>query len=259
MGMSISMLSDAVEANHCAMCQMKDDTAAILVLNSFLNKSSTSNSLVPGCYHIHIQTKFFFIAGLRNLVDWNKSCFSIPESQYFFPWKRHIILLSRKLLMKLLFLMMKITLTNCNSKVELWSCQGACELKAFPQPAEEENQSLSLSVNSVTETDVQQTRYQSVAGSCGTSFLSSCKRLSTPSPSLCCKTSAILVTSRLLAAKVCSLLLSVAVEGYCWQLFSTLLQPLLHHLPFIICNSEHIIKFSIHFGRLRITRVSMAS
>jgi hypothetical protein len=69
MGMSISMLSDAVEANHCAMCQMKDDTAAILVLNSFLNKSSTSNSLVPGCYHIHIQTKFFFIAGLRNLVD----------------------------------------------------------------------------------------------------------------------------------------------------------------------------------------------
>jgi hypothetical protein len=142
----------------------------------------------------------------------------------------------------------------------LWSCQGTCELKAFPQPAEEDIQSLSLSVDSVTETDVQQTRYQSVPGSCGTRFLSSCKRLSALSPSLCCKTSAICHISRLLAAKVRSLLLSVAVEGYCWQLFSTLLQPLLHHLPlYYICNSEHIIKFSIHFGWLRITRVSMAS
>jgi len=74
------------------------------------------------------------------------------------------------------------THTNCNSKVQLWSCQGACELKALPQPAEEDIQSLSLSVNSVTETDVQQMRYQSVPGSCRTS------------PSLCCKTSAILVT-----------------------------------------------------------------
>jgi hypothetical protein len=37
----------------------------------------------------------------------------------------------------------------------LWSCWGACELKAFPQPAEEDIQSLGLSVNSVTETDVQ--------------------------------------------------------------------------------------------------------
>jgi hypothetical protein len=86
------------------------------------------------------------------------------------------------------------THTNCNSKVQLWSCQGACELKALPQPAEEDIQSLSLSVNSVTETDVQQMRYQSVPGSCRTSFLSSCKRLSAPSSSLCCKTSAILVT-----------------------------------------------------------------
>ncbi len=105
---------------------MKDDTAAILMLNSFLNKSSTSNSLVPGCYHIHIQTKFFFIAGLRNLVDRNKSCFSIPKSQYFFPWRRHITLLSRKLLMKLLFLMMKITLTQI--AIPTSSCGAAKEL-----------------------------------------------------------------------------------------------------------------------------------
>lgn len=131
---------------------MKDDMAAILMLNS-LNKSSTSNSLVPGCYRIHIQTKFFFIAGLRNLVDRYKSCFSIPVTIF-----------------------------------------------------------LSLIV-------------------VGPVFLSSCKTLSTSSPSLCCKTSAILVTSRLLAAKVCSLLLFVAVEGYCWQLLSTLLQLLLHNLP----------------------------
>jgi hypothetical protein len=123
------------------------------------------------------------------------------------------------------------TNTNCISKVQLWSCQGACELEAFLQPAEEDIQSLSLSVNSGTETDVQQRRYQGVPGSCETSFLSSCKRLSALNPSLCCKTSAICHISRLLAAKVRSLLLSIAVEGYCWQLFSTLLQPLLHHLP----------------------------
>jgi hypothetical protein len=96
------------------------------MLNSFLNKSSTSYSLVPGCYHIYIRTKFFFIAGLRNLVDQNKSCFSIPESQYFFPSKRHIILLSGKLLMKLLFLMMKITLTQI--AIPKSSCGTAKEL-----------------------------------------------------------------------------------------------------------------------------------
>jgi len=86
------------------------------------------------------------------------------------------------------------THTNCNSKVQLWSCQGACELKALLQRAQEDIQSLSLSVNSVTETDVQQMRFQSVPGSCRTSFLSSWKGLSAPSPSLCCKTFAILVT-----------------------------------------------------------------
>jgi hypothetical protein len=72
------------------------------------------------------------------------------------------------------------THTNCSSKVQLWSCQGACELKAFPQPAEEDIQSLSLSVNSVTETDVQHTRYQSVHHSCGTSFLTALKECQRP-------------------------------------------------------------------------------
>ncbi len=90
------------------------------------------------------------------------------------------------------------THTNCNSKVQLWSCQGSLWAQSISAASRsgqcEDIRSLSLSVNSVTETDVQQTRYQGVPGSCGTSFLSSCKRLSAPSPSLCCKTFAILVT-----------------------------------------------------------------
>jgi len=103
---------------------MKDDTAAILMLNS-LNKSSTSNSLVPGCYHIHIQTKFFFIAGLRNLVDRYKSCFSIPVT-IFLSLKETHHLVVRKLLMKLLFLVMKITLTQI--AIPKSSCGAAKEL-----------------------------------------------------------------------------------------------------------------------------------
>jgi hypothetical protein len=133
---------------------MKDDMAAILMLNS-LNKSSTSNSLVPGCYRIHIQTKFFFIAGLRNLVDRNKSCFSIPVTIFLSLKETHHLLVKKTFDETALPRDEDYTHTNCNSKVQLWSCQGACELKAFPHPAEEDIQSLSLSVNSVTETDVQ--------------------------------------------------------------------------------------------------------
>jgi hypothetical protein len=111
---------------------MKDDTAAILMLNSFLNKSCTSNSLIPGCYHIHIQTKFFFITGLRNLVDRNKSGFSIPVTIFLSLKETHHLVVKKTFDETALPHDEDYTHTNCNSKVQLWSCQGACELKVFP-------------------------------------------------------------------------------------------------------------------------------